>query len=366
MRGSEAAASAGGPLVARAVRRCRRVYTAVSSDTSLRLERSAMDARGSPEARVRSLKLADERVGDRLSELEARATALEEAVAAAAKEQAAAKEATIAAAKGTEMREEAPATEQVVADEPPVPPARCAYKSAKCVKKSQARTGFDMASDKTSVIAVDTVIDVIETKTNDAGTLRIRFSGGWVSEHAGNGAKCFELVRNDLGAPPAAKAPERAAAAVGASRRPQELDSETSLVRTETNRTVARSNDLDLLSAKVDSIEARFQDLGCDDAPLAARKKVLLTLQVQLQQLDATFDEMGLSGLTGESPLRSRKRLLLDKCGSLQSTVETKLQEFQAEPEPEPKFDPQEVRAEPEGRTREFLRDMFGSDSDSD
>ncbi len=141
------------------------------------------------------------------------AAAAEEAAAAVAaeKEQTAAEEAAAAAAKEKEAAEEAAPAEQVVADTP-VPAASCAYKSAKCVKKSQARTGFDMSSDKASIIAVGTVIDVIETKVNDAGTLRIRFSGGWVSEHAGNGATCFELVRNDLGAPPAGKAPEPGAA----------------------------------------------------------------------------------------------------------------------------------------------------------
>lgn len=64
-----------------------------------------------------------------------------------------------------------------------------------------------MASAKASIIAVGTVIDVLEAKTNDAGTLRIRFSGGWVSEYAGNGATCFEAIRNELGAPPASVAP---------------------------------------------------------------------------------------------------------------------------------------------------------------
>ena len=37
-------------------------------------------------------------------------------------------------------------------------------------------------------------------------------------------------------------------------------------------------------------------------------KKVLIGLQMQLQQLDGKFDEIGVRGLTGESPLRSRRR----------------------------------------------------------
>lgn len=61
-----------------------------------------------------------------------------------------------------------------------------------CVKKSQARGGFAMDSDKGAVIDKGTVITVLEAKKNDAGILRINFDGGWVSEHAGNGAVCFE------------------------------------------------------------------------------------------------------------------------------------------------------------------------------
>lgn len=138
------------------------------------------------------------------------------AVAAAAQEKPLAEEAataeadTASLAKEQVAASEAAAVEQVVADEAPTPSGCCVYRSAKCVKKSQIRAGFDMASDKAGIISVGTVIDVIETRPNDAGTLRIHFSGGWVSEHAGNGATCFELVRNDLGAPPSFKAPEPA------------------------------------------------------------------------------------------------------------------------------------------------------------
>ena len=39
-----------------------------------------------------------------------------------------------------------------------------------------------MDSDKAAVVAPPMVIEVIETKVNDTGVLRIHFSGGWVSE----------------------------------------------------------------------------------------------------------------------------------------------------------------------------------------
>jgi ribonuclease E len=88
-------------------------------------------------------------------------------------------------------------------------PAVAAAGSYKCVKKSQARVGFDMGSDKASVIAVGTVVTVLEACRNDAGILRINFDGGWVSEHASNGAVCFEPVvpPGQLGAPPVGLAP---------------------------------------------------------------------------------------------------------------------------------------------------------------
>ena len=73
------------------------------------------------------------------------------------------------------------------------PPAGAGNPTAfTCVKKSQARAGFAMDSDKASVIAVGTVISVLELKKNDAGTLRINFDGGWVSERTGKGDVCFE------------------------------------------------------------------------------------------------------------------------------------------------------------------------------
>jgi hypothetical protein len=58
-------------------------------------------------------------------------------------------------------------------------------------------------------------------------------------------------------------------------------------------------------------------------------QKVLIGLQMQLQQLDGKFDEIGVRGLTGESPLRSRKRSMLERCERLQTEVVSKLQAVQ-------------------------------------
>ncbi len=62
----------------------------------------------------------------------------------------------------------------------------------KCIKKNQSRTGFAMDSDKAAVVAPPMVIEVIETKVNDTGVLRIHFSGGWVSERTASGIVCWE------------------------------------------------------------------------------------------------------------------------------------------------------------------------------
>ena len=64
----------------------------------------------------------------------------------------------------------------------------------KVVKKSQARAGFEMDSDKAGVIAVGTVVDALERKINDKGIVRVRFNQGWISEKTGAGVPCLELI----------------------------------------------------------------------------------------------------------------------------------------------------------------------------
>ena len=64
----------------------------------------------------------------------------------------------------------------------------------KVVKKSQARAGFEMDSEKAAVIAVGTVVDALERKLNDKGIVRVRFDQGWISEKTGVGVPCLELI----------------------------------------------------------------------------------------------------------------------------------------------------------------------------
>ena len=53
----------------------------------------------------------------------------------------------------------------------------------RCVKKSQARDGFEMTSEKAAVVEAGGEIDATEVRTNETGVQRIQFAGGWVSEH---------------------------------------------------------------------------------------------------------------------------------------------------------------------------------------
>ena len=72
----------------------------------------------------------------------------------------------------------------------------------KCVKKSQIRAGFDMTSDKAGVMDIGTVVEATERRENEKGILRVQLKqGGWVSEHAGNGAVCLELLEQISPAP---------------------------------------------------------------------------------------------------------------------------------------------------------------------
>lgn len=84
-----------------------------------------------------------------------------------------------------------------------------------CVKKSQARAGFDMGSEKAAVVTVGTSVDAAERRVNESGVVRIRFAEGWVSERTGAGDLCFQLVSETApvsAAAPAAAAPEPAPA----------------------------------------------------------------------------------------------------------------------------------------------------------
>ena len=76
----------------------------------------------------------------------------------------------------------------------PAAPPPGAFSSFTCLKKNQARAGFEMESDKGAVMAAGAVIAVLEAKVNEAGVLRIKFEGGWVSERTASGIVCWEGV----------------------------------------------------------------------------------------------------------------------------------------------------------------------------
>ena len=101
------------------------------------------------------------------------------------------------------------------------------------------------------------------------------------------------------------------------------------LVRTPTTRTAATDSDLDKVGVQLDSIDERFHNLD-EGLPPAAVEKTLIGLQMQLEQLDGRFDELGVRGLTGETPLRSRKRAMLARCEALQTDLEAKLREVRS------------------------------------
>ena len=99
---------------------------------------------------------------------------------------------------------------------------------------------------------------------------------------------------------------------------------EMELERNLSVRTARSSKDLDSLNAKLEALEERFRSL--EDLPSASTQKILLGMKVELEQLDGGMDEVMLGGLMGESTLRPLKRSMLQRCGTLQTAVETKLQ----------------------------------------
>jgi hypothetical protein len=58
-----------------------------------------------------------------------------------------------------------------------------------------------MDSEKAGVLAVGTTIAALEVRVNDAGTARVCFAEGWVSEHSKNGAACLERCPPETSSP---------------------------------------------------------------------------------------------------------------------------------------------------------------------
>eukprot|EP01046_Picozoa_sp_COSAG06_P056035 COSAG06_NODE_10478_length_1676_cov_1.060241_1_plen_226_part_10 len=64
---------------------------------------------------------------------------------------------------------------------------------AKCTKKSQIRAGFAMDSEKAGVLELGQEVEVLSSRTNENGIVRVQFEGGWVSEKASTGALCLQV-----------------------------------------------------------------------------------------------------------------------------------------------------------------------------
>ena len=78
-----------------------------------------------------------------------------------------------------------------------------------CQMKSQIREGFAMDSDKAGVLGKGEVIEALEERVNESGTVRVRFSKGWVSMKTGKGDVVLEPV-GGAAAPTSAESPQQA------------------------------------------------------------------------------------------------------------------------------------------------------------
>ena len=118
-----------------------------------------------------------------------------------------------------------------------------------------------------------------------------------------------------------AKVEQKAAAQAAAPEMEPEPEpvSASPLSRTNTRRTIAADEALDTLSTEIEGLEERVQHLD-----LAASQETLGRLMRQLGQLSSTLDETMVQGLTGETPLKDRRK-------SLRSRVEFQLAKVELE-----------------------------------
>ena len=100
---------------------------------------------------------------------------------------------------------------------------------------------------------------------------------------------------------------------------PAEFGGASPLSRTNTRRTIETDESLDALSTEIEGLEERVRHLD-----LAASQATLGGLMRQLGQLSSTLDETMVQGLTGETPLKDRRK-------SLRSRVEFQLAKVELE-----------------------------------
>ena len=59
---------------------------------------------------------------------------------------------------------------------------------------ARVRAGFEAASEDRGIAQPGEVVDVLESRENDAGILRVRYTRGWISEFAGDGSQLLTAV----------------------------------------------------------------------------------------------------------------------------------------------------------------------------
>ena len=62
------------------------------------------------------------------------------------------------------------------------------------VFQARVRAGFEASSEDRGIALPGEVFDVIESRKNDAGILRVKYERGWISEFAGDGTRLLEVV----------------------------------------------------------------------------------------------------------------------------------------------------------------------------
>ena len=154
-----------------------------------------------PKQQLKKEAVAEEEAARVLAEAEAHAEAEAEAARVLAEEEA-------AAAKASEAPQLKP-EEIDCSDTAPAPtpagalaPAEPVVATYKCLKKSQVRVDFEMASAKACILKAGTVIEAFEVRSNDLGVNRVRYSKGWVSEVTGGGDTALELVETKYSTEP--------------------------------------------------------------------------------------------------------------------------------------------------------------------
>ena len=72
----------------------------------------------------------------------------------------------------------------------------------RCVKKAAVRAGFELESERLSFLEPGEEIEVLETRINDRGQLRVRYDAGWTSIESAAGSVLLVRMQLDPSDPP--------------------------------------------------------------------------------------------------------------------------------------------------------------------